>query len=121
MEEQSIAKALKYLMERDRTSVSAVSAATGIPAQTLYSTLAKKTNQADLGTLEKLAEHFGVGLEIFCGVEKYKPPLQLGKDEQTVIDVIRGLNEKGQLRLYEYAMELKANPMYEAKGKQKPK
>ncbi|MBO4915864.1 MAG: helix-turn-helix transcriptional regulator [Oscillospiraceae bacterium] len=112
MEEQSIAKALKYLMGREGVSVSALAVSTGIPAQTLYSMLSKRTNQANLETLEKLAEHFGVGIEIFCGVDSYTDTIHLDKDEKKVIDMLRSINEKGKRRLYEYAVELTQNPIY---------
>ncbi len=112
MEAQSIAKTLKYLMGRDGVSVSALSSATGVPAQTLYSTLSKKTNQADLETLEKLAEHFGVGVDIFCGVERYMDTVHLDKEEKEIIGMLRRVNGKGKRRLYEYAVELTQNPSY---------
>lgn len=112
MEAQSIAKTLKYLMDRDGVSVSALSSATGIPAQTLYSTLSKKTNQADLETLEKLAAHFSVGIDIFCGVERYTDTIHLDKEEKEIIGMLRRVNGKGKRRLYEYAVELTQNPLY---------
>jgi len=112
LEEQSIAKALKYLMERDRATVSSLSAATGIPAQTLYSTLSKKTNQASLEMLEKLANHFNVGIEIFCGVDKYTDTLHFDREEREVIEMLRQINETGKRRLFEYAVELTQNPTY---------
>lgn len=112
MEEQSIARALKYLMERDRITVAALASATGIPAQTLYSTLSKKTNQANLETLEKLARHFDVGVDFFCGVESYTDTLHLDKEEREIIDMLRRINIKGKRRLYEYAVELTQNPSY---------
>lgn len=116
MEEQSISKALKYLMARNAEPVGALSESTGIPAQTLYSMLSKRTNQANLETLEKLAEHFGVGIDIFCGVDRYEDTLHLDKDEREVIAMLRRINEKGRLRLYEYAVELTQNPTYAEKG-----
>lgn len=116
MEEQSIAKALKYLMDRDGTSVSALASATGIPAQTLYSTLSKKTNQASLETLKKLAEYFGVGIDIFCGVERYTDTIHLNKEEKEIINMLRRVNGKGKRRLYEYAVELTQNPSYSAEN-----
>ena len=112
MEKQSIAKALRHLMDRDKTSVSVLAETTGIPAQTLYSMLSKKTNQADLETLEKLAEHFDVGINIFCGVEKYTDTIHLDKEEQEIIEMLRRINDKGKRRLYEYAVELTQNPSY---------
>ncbi len=112
MENQSIAKALKYLMGRENTSVTVLSSATGIPAQTIYSTLSKKTNQADLGMLKKLADYFGVDIDIFCGVDEYTDTLHLDRDEREVVDMLRRINEKGKRRLYEYAVELTQNPSY---------
>lgn len=112
MEEQSVAKALKYLMERNGTTVSVLSVATGIPAQTLYSMLSKRTNQVNLETLEKLAEYFGVGIDIFCGVDRYTDTVHLDRDERAVIEMLRRINDKGKRRLYEYAVELTQNPSY---------
>ena len=112
MEKQSIAKALKYLMERDGVTVAALAAATGIPAQTLYSALSKKTNQANLEMLETLARHFDVGIDIFCGVEGYTDTLHLEKEEREIIGMLRRINGRGKRRLYEYAVELTQNPSY---------
>lgn len=107
MEEQSIATALKYLMAQKNTTVAAVAAATGIKATTLYSALSKKTNQADLGMLKKLADYFEVGVEIFCGVNEYKAQLRLSDRERELIESCRALNTKGEQRLYDYVQELR--------------
>lgn len=119
MEEQSVAKALKYLMDRDKITVPVLSLSTGIPAQTLYSMVSKKTNQANLEALEKIADYFGVGIDIFCGVEKYKDTLHLDEDEREVIDMLRSINDRGKRRLYEYAVELTQNPAYAARREEK--
>lgn len=102
-------------MDRDRISAPALAEATGIPAQTLYSMLSKKTNQANLEALENLAEYFNVGVDIFCGVEKYADTLHLNKEEREVIGMLRRVNDKGKRRLYEYAVELTQNPSYAVK------
>ena len=107
MKEQSVVTALRYLLDQKGMTVAAVAEATGIKPSTLYSALNKKSNQADLGMLKKLADYFEVGIEIFCGVEEYKDQLRLTDEERELIESSRQLNQTGHNRLYEYMKELR--------------
>lgn len=109
-EEAAVARVLKILMERKELSVPELSERTGIPKTTLYSMLKKQTNQADLDILKKLADFFGEDLSIFCGIEIYKPPIKLTKNESFLLAGFRGLNQTGQESLINYLTVLAGNP-----------
>ena len=117
MGESSVADALKHLIEQDGNSVAAIAAAVGLPPTTIYSLLKKKSNQADLSILARLAAHFGVGLDYFLDWRSYRAPIVLDKDEETVITTLRGLSPAGQRKLHEYAMDLRGNPSYAKKSR----
>ena len=109
-EEAAVARALKILMDRKELSVPELSDRTKIPKTTLYSMLKKQTNQADLDILKKLSDFFGEDVSIFCGIENYKPPLKLTKDESVLLAGFRGLNQNGQESLMSYLTVLAGNP-----------
>ena len=115
MEDRAVSNALRHLIEADGNSVAAIASAVGLPPTTLYSLLGKKSNQADLGILAKLAKCFGVELEYFLGWQEYQAPIKLDRDEKTIIITLRGLNTTGKRKLYEYAMDLRGNPSYHKK------
>ena len=117
MDSQCVSRTLRQLIDTHDTNVPGVSKATGIPATTLYTLLGKKTNQVDLGILEKLANHFDVRIDFFCGPEKYKEDIHLNEEEEKIIMTLRSMNSKGQRRLFEYAMELKEIARYSAETK----
>ena len=110
MEEPTVAKTLRYLIEQKETSVPEISVALGIPRTTLYSMVKKQTDQVDLKTLKAVADYFQVDLSIFCGLENYKEPVELDEHEREILTIFRTLNETGKHRLLEYTRELGGNP-----------
>ena len=110
MEETTVAKTLKYLMDKRHLSVAELSVQTGIPKSTLYSMVKKQTNQADLSILKTLADFFGEDVSIFCGLDHYKPPIKLANDEQILLTIFRTLNKTGQESLKSYIDVLSGNP-----------
>ena len=109
-----IARAIAYLLRRDRMNVNRLSALTAIPASTLYAMLKKNTNEADIGNLKKIADVFGENVSIFCSLDEYVHPVELLPDEARILAYYRSMNRAGQLRLSEYAAEVGENPKYRA-------
>ena len=112
MENSTVVEAIRYLMDTHGISAAELSKATGIATSTMYSMLEKKSNVVNLDHLVKIAEHFHVDLNIFAGVEKYKPPLELDDNERMILSAYRNLNGRGKTRLIEYAEELCYNKRY---------
>jgi hypothetical protein len=111
VESNSIALALKHLMDKNNTTVAELSAATQIPASTLYSALIKKTNQANMEHLKAIADYFGESVEIFLGIDDYEPPIKLSTDELYLLKKYRSLNKIGKQRITTYAEDISVNPL----------
>ena len=112
MENSTVVEAIRYLMDTHGISAAELSKGTGIATSTMYSMLEKKSNVVNLDHLVKIAEQFHVDLNIFAGVEKYKPPLELDDNERMLLSAYRNLNRRGKTRLIEYAEELCYNKRY---------
>lgn len=112
MEKSTVVEAIRYLMDAHSTSAAELCKGTGIATSTMYSMLEKKSNVVNLDHLVKIAEYFRVDINIFAGVEKYKPPIELDDKERMILTAYRSLNKKGKSRLIEYADELCYNNRY---------
>ena len=112
MKTGTIGKTLQQLMEDKGISVKELSAATKVPEQTLYSMLKKTTNQTNIDTLLTLAVFFNKDIKVFFGVEKYKEPVVLSKEETILLKNYRLLNRFGKTRLEEEAVDLITQAKY---------
>ena len=112
MDNSTVVEAIKHLMDTHHISTAELSKGTGIASSTMYSMLEKKSNVVNLDHLVKIADYFSVDLNIFAGVENYKPPLELDDKERMILTAYRRLNKRGKSRLSEYADELCYNSRY---------
>lgn len=116
MQEDMIAKAFRYMVDKSGKKMAEISAQTKIGKSTLYAMQNKNSNQADILLLKKLADYFGEDISIFCGVEDYKPPIKLDERERVIISIFRSMNEQGRAQMYSQAMDLGELSKYKKKG-----
>ena len=68
-------------------------------------------------TLLSIADYFNVSVDYLLGKseeQKNEPPLSLTKEEATLLELYRALNEPGQQKLLDYSHDLVSNDKYKA-------
>lgn len=110
-----IAKSLEEIMRTKKVSVAELSQGTGVPVQSIYYYLKKKTKQVDLGILHQLADYLQVGMEYFLDPAGYQEPIILTDAEALLLTTYRGMNEQGREKASEYLADLGGNPKFTKK------
>ena len=114
MREDAVSSTLKALLKKNGTTIAELSAATKIPAPTLYSMQSKRTNTANLDHLRRIAEFFHEDIHVFFGEEDYQKPIELSDRERVLLTLCRKMNDKGQQRVLDYAEDISVNRKYGA-------
>ena len=105
-EASEISKSLRYLMDRDGMNVYQLAPKVGVPSTTIYSILHKRSMQADISVLAKLAAFFKEDIRIFLGVDQYEKPVHLSSEERLLLSMYRRLNTEGRKKIMDYAGDI---------------
>lgn len=107
---ECVSEAFRYLLEQKNMTVTEVSKATGLPAASLYNISSRHCDRADMRILKVLADYFQEDLSIFCGIEFYTRPKELGKQEQEILKFYRKLNPDAKKRAYDTLSDISSIP-----------
>lgn len=116
---------LDMLLKKHDLNKNQLAAQTGIPVSTIYGWYKKGYEGITLPTVTKLAEYFNCTIEYLVNGETLKNNVtndehtDLNESENTIINLLNSLNEKGQQKVIEYALDLHASGLYSKDIKEK--
>lgn len=110
IEQENISSVFRYLVGESKKTIAKIHEDTKIPEMTLYSLYNRENKKADIRMLKKLADYFGVELEIFCGIRGYKPTRRLSSEEDMLLQQYGTLSDDAKLQVMGLIMRLKADP-----------
>ena len=107
---------INYLLEQKNKSQKDLCEFLGI-SKSVFTDWKAGRNESYKRHLPQIAEYFNVSVDYLLGKsdeQKNEPPLSLTKEEATIVEIYRALNEPGQQKLLEYSHDLLSNDKYKA-------
>ena len=105
----SIADNIKHLREKYGLTQAELGEIAGVSDKAVW-TWENGTAEPRMGAVQKIAEHFGVSKGSI--VDDTQSVSVLSSSEESLVACFRQLNEEGQEKLREYAMDLTASGRY---------
>lgn len=107
---------INYLLEQKNKSQKDLCEFLGI-SKSVFTDWKAGRNESYKKHLPQIAEYFNVSVDYLLGKseeQKNEPPLSLTKEEATLLEIYRALNEPGQQKLLEYSNDILSNNKYKA-------